>query len=161
MAVMMRRTLRLVLLLAPLAGCGARPQAVKPATPPAPVPAAPAAATPAASAVPVFDVLLFEYDQAAVADAHREQLRRAVDALLAHPQLAVNIEGHCDERGTDEYNLDLGWKRAYAIRDHLRRLGIDEARLFPVSYGRARPAVIGSDESVWRLNRRVDLSVRN
>ncbi len=161
MAVMMKFAATLALLVLPLASCGGRPQTVKPA---AAAPVAPAAATPAAPvAAPVplaFDVLLFEYDQAEIADAHRDPLRKALDGLLAHAGTSINIEGHCDERGTDEYNLDLGWKRAYAVRDHLKRLGVDEARLFPVSYGRARPAVIGSDESVWRLNRRVEIAVR-
>lgn len=160
MAVMSRRLLTLVLLATPLAACGSRPHAVRSA-PPAAVPASAAAAASAPAAPPAFDPILFEYDQAVVTESHRDALRRAVDALLARPNLAVNVEGHCDERGTDEYNLDLGWKRAYAIRDHCTRLGIDEARLFPVSYGRARPAVIGSDESAWRLNRRVEIAIRN
>ena len=139
---------------------GSLPQAVKPPAA-APVPAAASTAAPAAEPAPLaFDSLLFEYDQAEITPAHREALRKTVDGLLAHAGAAINIEGHCDERGTDEYNLDLGWKRAYAVRDHLARLWIDQARLFPVSYGRARPVVIGSDESVWRLNRRVEFAVR-
>lgn len=159
---MMRCALRLVLLAVPLAACGAGTRAVKPpVTATVPPPASTTTAAPKAPVAASFDVLLFEYDQSVVAEAHRDALRRMVDALLARPHLAITIEGHCDERGTDEYNLDLGWKRAYAIRDAFRRLGLDEARLYPVSYGRARPAVIGSDESVWRLNRRVEVSVRN
>ncbi len=106
------------------------------------------------------DKVFFEYNQATILDPGRESLKRAVDQLLARPELKINVEGHTDERGTDEYNIDLGWKRAYAVRDFLKRLGVDEGRLFPISYGRARPLVVGSDESVWSRNRRVELTER-
>lgn len=163
---MTRRTIALACLAAPLISCSAGARTVKPAAPAA-APAAPvAAAVPAVApsgpaTATVFETILFEYDQAAIAPDRRDAIRRIADALLAHPTVAITLEGHCDERGTDEYNLDLGWKRAYAVRDALTRLGIGDARLFPVSYGRARPAVIGSDESSWRLNRRVECPVRN
>jgi peptidoglycan-associated lipoprotein len=102
----------------------------------------------------------FEYNQAALRGPARDALKRAVDQLLARPEVKINVEGHTDERGTDEYNIDLGWKRAYAVRDYLKRLGVDEARLFPISYGRARPVVVGTDETAWSKNRRVELTER-
>ena len=104
--------------------------------------------------------LYFDYNQAVVRTAERENLKRTVDQLLSRPEVKINVEGHTDERGTDEYNIDLGWKRAYAVRDYLKRLGVDERRLFPISYGRARPAVIGADEVYWSKNRRVELTER-
>lgn len=106
------------------------------------------------------DKLFFEYNMAVLRGPEREALKRVVDQLLARPELKLNVEGHTDERGTDEYNIDLGWKRAYAVRDYLKRLGVDDNRLFPISYGRARPAVVGSDETVWSKNRRVELTER-
>lgn len=106
------------------------------------------------------DKLYFDYNMAEIRDAERASLKRVVDQLLARPEIKLNVEGHTDERGTDEYNIDLGWKRAYAVRDYLKRLGVDDGRLFPISYGRARPAVVGSDETVWSRNRRVELTER-
>jgi len=106
------------------------------------------------------DRLYFEYNQAVLREHERAALKRDVDQLLARPEVKINVEGHTDERGTDEYNIDLGWKRAYAVRDFLKKLGVDEARLFPISYSRARPVVVGSDESVWSKNRRVELTER-
>ena len=107
-----------------------------------------------------FDKVYFAYDRAEVPAEARDALKRAVDLLLERADASVNVEGHCDERGTDEYNIDLGWKRAYAIRDYLKKMGIDEKRLYPISYGRSRPAVIGSDESAWNRNRRVEIAER-
>ena len=71
------------------------------------------------------------------------------------------MDGHCDERGTEQYNVDLGWKRAYTVRDYLQRQGLDKSRLYPASYGRSRPAVVGTDESAWSKNRRVELSEKH
>ncbi len=110
---------------------------------------------------PDFPRILFLYDHAGLTPLTRPIIRQVADLLLKHDTLVVEIAGHCDERGTDDYNTDLGWKRAYTVRDALRRLGIADARLRPMSYGRARPLVIGNDESAWSLNRRVEFVPRN
>jgi peptidoglycan-associated lipoprotein len=107
-----------------------------------------------------FEKVYYDYNKADLKDSGKETLKRAVDALLARPEAKINVEGNCDERGTDEYNMELGWKRAYGVRDYLKKLGVDESRLFPISYGRSRPAVAGTDESSWSKNRRVELSER-
>jgi len=107
-----------------------------------------------------FEKVYFEYNKADLNVAAKDALKRAVDALLARPEAKINVEGHCDERGTDEYNMELGWKRAYTARDYLKKIGLDESRLFPISYGRSRPATVGTDESAWSKNRRVELSER-
>ena len=147
-------------LAALLAGCSAAPprEVPKEEPPPvvkkeepAPVPVKPFTVVPA----------YFEYGMAEIRPDAREALKGAVDQLLARPEVRVTVEGHTDERGTDEYNIDLGWKRAYAVRDYLKRLGVEDARLYPISYGRARPAVVGSDESAWNKNRRVELTERH
>ncbi len=107
-----------------------------------------------------FESVHFEYNQYAIRASAKSSLKSAVDQLLERADAKINIEGHCDERGTDQYNIDLGWKRAYEVRDYLKRLGVDEARMFPISYGRARPAVVGHNESSWSKNRRTEISER-
>ena len=102
----------------------------------------------------------FEYNQYSLSAADKDALKKAVELLLASPDAKINVDGHCDERGTDEYNVDLGWKRAYAVRDYLKKMGVDQKRLFPASYGRSRPAVIGNDEAAMSKNRRVEISER-
>ncbi len=115
---------------------------------------------PEAPKVLEFGKSYFAYNQASLSADTKSVLKRAVDLMLANTEAKINIDGHCDERGTDEYNVDLGWKRAYAARDYMKKLGIAESRLFPASYGRSRPAVVGNDESAWSKNRRVEISVR-
>jgi len=137
-----------------LAGCATTPPK------PAPAPVVQEAPKPAPPKPLEFEKVYFPYDRAEIAEAARDALKRIADILLAHPDAMVNVEGNCDERGTDEYNIDLGWKRAYAVRDYLKRMGIDEKRMYPISYGRARPAAIGSDESAWTKNRRVEITER-
>jgi len=152
-----------VAILVAASGCTTHAPEIKPEPPAAPVAPAPVAPAPVAAQParpPAFATAYFSYDRAELSDAARAALQHDVDALLAHPELKINVEGHCDERGTEQYNIDLGWKRAYAARDFLKRLGIAEERLFPISYGRSRPAVVGTDESAWSRNRRVEISVR-
>jgi peptidoglycan-associated lipoprotein len=74
--------------------------------------------------------------------------------MKAHPEAEFLLEGHCDERGTREYNLALGDRRANATKDYLASLGVDPAKLKTISYGKERPFVEGHDESAWSKNRR-------
>jgi peptidoglycan-associated lipoprotein len=74
--------------------------------------------------------------------------------LKANPRAQVTVEGHCDERGTSEYNLGLGDRRAKAVREYLVAAGVDGGRIRTISYGKERPFVQGHDESAWRWNRR-------
>lgn len=106
----------------------------------------------------VLETIRFSYNDASLSADARAALRRNVEALLARPEVKIVTDGHCDERGTEQYNVDLGWKRAYAVRDFLTRQGVEKGRLYPASYGRSRPAVVGTDESAWSQNRRVELS---
>jgi peptidoglycan-associated lipoprotein len=96
----------------------------------------------------------FDYDQASLGDEARQQLARSARFLADHPQFLVTLEGHCDERGTNEYNLALGERRAVSVRDYLGSLGVPAGRLHFVSYGEERPVCNDSDESCWHLNRR-------
>ena len=96
----------------------------------------------------------FSYDSAALDGNAQGTLFRQAAFLNANPSLTVTIEGHCDERGTREYNLALGERRAAAARDYLLAQGVDPARIKVISYGKERPVMAGSNEESWAMNRR-------
>jgi peptidoglycan-associated lipoprotein len=106
---------------------------------------------------------LFDYDSNNVRDDARAALTSDSDALkrifMDFPTATVNVEGHCDERGSAEYNLGLGDRRASAARDFLIQLGVPADRLKTVSYGKERPVCTESDEGCWQRNRRAHFSV--
>jgi peptidoglycan-associated lipoprotein len=102
---------------------------------------------------PLGDVF-FNYDQAVLGDAARTVLQGDAAWLLKWKQTTVRIEGHCDERGTAEYNLALGQKRAAATRDYLVSLGVDSARVATTSLGKEEPFCQASNEGCWSQNRR-------
>jgi len=108
-----------------------------------------------------FDIapVYFEFDSYEIQDQYGSVLRSAAEALRESGANVV-IEGHTDERGSDEYNLALGERRAAAVRKYLYNLGVPMGQMSIVSYGEAQPAVSGSGESVWQLNRRVEFEVR-
>jgi peptidoglycan-associated lipoprotein len=101
--------------------------------------------------------IYFNFDEFAISPEGKKILATKAAYLKAHPQLKVMIEGHCDERGTTEYNLALGEKRAGEARNFLIFLGIDANRLSVISYGKEKPASSGHDEDAWAKNRRVHL----
>jgi peptidoglycan-associated lipoprotein len=129
--------------------------------PPAPAPA-PTSETPAPAPFTVQDLrpVFFELDSYALNDAARAALDADAKMLRDNGSTKVVIEGHCDERGTSEYNQALGEKRAQAARDYLTAAGIDASRLSIVSYGKERPFDPGHDESAWAKNRRAHFSPR-
>ena len=100
------------------------------------------------------DRVFFGYDQYDVSPEARDILGRQATWLQQYANLRITIEGHADERGTREYNLALGERRANAVKNYLVALGVDAARITTVSYGKERPAVLGSSESAWAQNRR-------
>ncbi len=101
-----------------------------------------------------FPVIYFAYDTDELAPSETAKLNRVNEYLAQQNELGLIIEGHCDQRGTDEYNRALGERRANAIRTYLTGLGLSDARINTVSYGEDRPAVDGNNESAWRKNRR-------
>lgn len=107
---------------------------------------------------PLADVY-FDYDQAGLSDAARATLDRHAQWLQARPDVRVSVAGHCDERGTVDYNLALGDQRAKAVREYLVSLGVAEARLTAVSYGKERPVDNGHDDAAWAKNRRAHFAV--
>ena len=100
------------------------------------------------------NTVYFSYDSAALDGNSEATLYRQAAFLNGNPSLTVTIEGHCDERGTREYNLALGERRAAAARDYLLAQGVDPARIKVISYGKERPAMAGSNEESWAKNRR-------
>jgi len=100
------------------------------------------------------DRVFFDYDSAELRPDAQATLQEIGAWLVGHPDKTVTIEGHCDERGTREYNLALGEWRAQAVASYLAASGVDPSRMQTVSYGKERPAMVGSDESAWAQNRR-------
>ncbi len=100
--------------------------------------------------------VLFAYDSAAVKKSERANVQAVAEALKRDPSTKLQIEGNCDERGTEEYNRSLGERRALAVRQALVKLGIDSSRVFTLSYGKDKPVDPGHDESAWSKNRRDD-----
>jgi peptidoglycan-associated lipoprotein len=125
---------------------------------PAPAPGAAAAARPQVSASPVKDVF-FDFDQASIRDDQKAALNENVAWLKQNSRAKVTVEGHCDERGANEYNLALGERRAKAVKDYLVAAGVAADRVATVSYGEERPFVLGHDESAWKWNRRGHFTV--
>ena len=101
----------------------------------------------------------FDYDQATLTDEARGILEKHAAWIKAHAGLRVGVEGHCDERGTVEYNLALGDQRARVTREYLVSLGVEAARLTTVSYGKERPLDSGSGDAAWARNRRAHFAV--
>ncbi len=100
------------------------------------------------------DTVYFDFDSSVVKGSEQSKVAAVADYLKANSADAVKVEGHCDERGTEEYNRSLGDRRALALREDLVRLGIDPNRVDTISYGKDRPAEPGHDEAAWRKNRR-------
>jgi peptidoglycan-associated lipoprotein len=104
--------------------------------------------------VNIGDTVHFDYNMYAVTDEARGILQRQAAWLQKYPAVRLSIEGHCDERGTREYNLALGARRAHAVKEYLVSLGVSPARMSTISYGKERPICSESTEACWAQNRR-------
>lgn len=98
--------------------------------------------------------IYFDFDQSAIREDSKKQLNENVEWFRKNPSAKVTIEGHSDERGSSEYNLALGERRARAARDYLVAAGVTANRISTISFGKERPFVVGHDESAWKWNRR-------
>jgi peptidoglycan-associated lipoprotein len=153
-------------------GCAKKKEIAEAAPPPAPPVEAPAPAptppptTPSEPEQPAKTVqdqladVFYDYDSAEISSAAQTTLDADAKVLTDNAGTSITIEGHCDERGTVEYNLALGDRRAQAAKDYLVRFGIDAGRIATISYGEERPFATGSDESAWAQNRRAHFVVR-
>ena len=102
-------------------------------------------------------IILFDYDQYVVKDQYRPLVEAHAKYLQANRNARVTLQGHTDERGTREYNIALGQKRSDAVKRTLVLLGAQEAQIETVSFGKEKPKALGSDESAWSQNRRVEI----
>ncbi len=116
-----------------------------------------AAAREAASKATNLEAVYFDFDQWSIREDQKDVLQKNAEWLKANPKVKVRLEGHCDERGTAEYNLALGQKRAEAAKAFLEGLGIAAQRISAISYGKERPLDPGHDEAAWAKNRRADI----
>jgi peptidoglycan-associated lipoprotein len=127
-----------------------------------PTPATPAGPTPGSQAdlvASVGDRVFFDFDKYELKPQARNTVERWAGWLKRYPQVTVTLEGHADERGTREYNLGLGERRATSARNYLIALGIDRNRMRTISYGKERPVCTASNEACWSQNRRVVMMV--
>ncbi len=146
--------------------CTHKEEAVATAPPPAPPPAAAPRPVPAPQRVTIVpgsaqdfrvnvgDTVHFAYNEYAVMDSDKATLGKQAAWLSKYPAVRLTIEGHCDERGTREYNLALGARRANAVKEYLVAQGVAAGRLETVSYGKERPICTASNEDCWAQNRR-------
>src|SRR5688500_10336684 len=104
--------------------------------------------------VNIGDRVFFGYDRYDLTPEAQTILQQQAEWMKRYPNVRMSIEGHCDERGTREYNLALGERRANSVKNYLVALGVDQNRVTTISYGKERPAVPGSDEDAWAQNRR-------
>jgi peptidoglycan-associated lipoprotein len=138
------------------AACSSTKKAPEAATAPAEFDkGADTATAPPEQPVTGLEPVYFDYDQSLIRDDQRATLGNNANAIKGMKLAKVTVEGHCDERGSDEYNLALGERRANAVKQYLVDSGVS-ASVDTVSYGESRPAVQGSDESAWRMNRRAE-----
>ena len=142
------------------------PPAPQPTTAPAPAPTPPSGPIPGTQAhfsqvMAGQDTVYFDTDRYNIDSEDAARLRTQAQYLQQYPQIRATIEGHCDERGTREYNLALGERRANAAKNYLVSLGISADRLSTISYGKERPVATASNESAWAQNRRAVTIVLN
>lgn len=118
-----------------------------------------AAAKEAAGTAFVDENIHFAFDSSVLSEEARQLLNHKADYLRTYPGVMVTVEGYCDERGTDAYNIALGERRAQSVKNFLVNLGIGTDRMNTVSYGEERPVAVGHDEASWAKNRRVQFVV--
>ena len=110
--------------------------------------------------VAALEAVYFDFDRWELSEDARKVLKSSAEQIRTQPEWGIlTIEGHCDKRGSDDYNLALGDRRAAAVKRYLVDLGVPSSRFDEVTYGESRPAVRGEGESVWRRNRRAEIRV--
>ena len=110
------------------------------------------------TAIQDLGMVYFAYDKSIITPAFEEVIQENYEWIAENPDFQIQLEGHCDERGTNEYNLALGERRAKAVFDYLVSLGASPSQFSVVSFGEERPAASGSNESAWKQNRRVEFT---
>ena len=132
--------------------------------PPPPPEAGPSGPVPGSQedlVINVGDRVFFDFDRSDLRPDAIDQLNRQSDWMKSNPTVTVTLQGHCDERGTREYNLALGDRRAASAKQYLESMGIGGGRIDTISYGKERPEVLGSNEAAWAQNRRAVMVVKS
>ncbi|MEZ5961178.1 MAG: peptidoglycan-associated lipoprotein Pal [Hyphomonadaceae bacterium] len=160
----MRNTILALAAVASLAACASRPEPTPtgptgPTTPPVTQPSGPTPGSAEDFRVSVGDRVFFGYDRFDLSAEARSVLERQAAWLRQYPNVRVLVAGNCDERGTREYNLALGARRAAAARDYLVSLGIAANRIESVSYGKERPLDARANEEAWSVNRNAHTNI--
>jgi peptidoglycan-associated lipoprotein len=160
----MRNTILVLAAVASLAACASRPEPTPtgptgPTTPPVTQPSGPTPGSAEDFRVSVGDRVFFGYDRFDLSAEARSVLERQAAWLRQYPNVRVLVAGNCDERGTREYNLALGARRAAAARDYLVSLGIAQNRVETVSYGKERPLDARVNEEAWSVNRNAHTNI--
>ena len=137
-------------------GAGAAPTTTTaaPSVSPPPMPSGPAMGSKADFEANVGDSIFFDFDKYNLKADARGTLEKQAAWLNKWPAVTITVEGHCDERGTREYNLALGERRANSVKDYLVALGVNPSRIRTISYGKERPVALGSNDAAWAQNRR-------
>jgi peptidoglycan-associated lipoprotein len=104
--------------------------------------------------------VFFEFDAATLTKDAQDKLSTVSDVLVKHPELTVRIEGNCDERGSEQYNLALGQRRAESAKKYMAQLGVKEKQITAISFGADKPTASGHDEEAWKQNRRDDVNAQ-
>ncbi|BBC74316.1 peptidoglycan-associated lipoprotein [Altererythrobacter sp. B11] len=140
-----------------------QPTATTPAPAPTPAPTGPVpgSQTHFKQAMAGKDVIYFDTDKYDIDSEDQAALRAQAQYMSQYPNIRATIEGHCDERGTRDYNLALGERRANAAKNYLVSLGVPATRVTTISYGKERPVALGSNEAAWAQNRRAVTIVLN
>ena len=133
---------------------------VEPPPPPPPVKVADPVPEPVRQMTKNFSRVQFEYDSATITAQGKAALEANAAILSEHPSLSLEVQGHCDERGTTEYNMALGQRRAEAVRKVLTANGVASSRISTVSYGEERPLSGGGSETAWAENRRAEFKTK-
>ena len=162
------KILSLVAAMSLLAACSHDKPAAEVSAPPPPPPTG-EATPPSSTSMSAMDELKqqvgdrihFSFDKSDIQDEDKEIVERQAGFAKKYPNLTFTIEGHCDPRGTREFNLALGARRATALKSALAALGVDPNRLKTISYGKERPAVPGDNESAYAQDRRAVLTIEN
>lgn len=161
---MSRNAVVAIALIAMTAAAGCKKQQPPPTPAPAPAvivePPPPAPEPPKVETQPrSLERVHFQYDSTSVTSATTASISHNTEILQDFPNTRVEIQGHADERGTTEYNLALGQRRAEAVKERMSRMGVSTTRMSTISYGEERPASRGSNETAWAENRRAEFRV--
>jgi len=162
---MNRRAIRLAALTAivavTIAGCKKKPEPPPPPPPPppAPPPPPPPPPPPVQKTVEALKRVYFDYDSAMLTSSSKSALDDVARIMSANSAVRIEVQGHCDERGTTGYNMGLGTRRANTVRNYLASKGVERSRLSTVSYGEERPLKAGATETAWSQNRRAEFKV--